>query len=41
MIYWLTGQPAHGKTVLGNLLKTYLENLKTVKILIKGIKFIG
>ena len=28
MIYWLTGQPAHGKTVLGNLLKTYLENLK-------------
>ena len=31
MIYWLTGQPAHGKTVLGNLLKTYLENLKNGK----------
>ena len=31
MIYWLTGQPAHGKTVLGNLLKNYLENSKNKK----------
>ena len=26
MIYWLTGQPGHGKTVLGNLLKINLES---------------
>jgi adenylylsulfate kinase len=25
MIYWFTGQPAHGKTVLANLLKKRLE----------------
>lgn len=25
MIYWFTGQPAHGKTVLANLLKEHLE----------------
>lgn len=25
MIYWFTGQPAHGKTVLANLLKNKLE----------------
>jgi adenylylsulfate kinase-like enzyme len=25
MIYWFTGQPAHGKTVLGNMLKEHLE----------------
>ena len=25
MIYWFTGQPAHGKTVLANLLKERLE----------------
>ncbi len=25
MIYWFTGQPAHGKTVLADLLKTHLE----------------
>jgi adenylylsulfate kinase len=32
MIYWFTGQPGHGKTVLGNKLATYLEQLngKTV-----------
>jgi len=26
MIYWFTGQPAHGKTVLANLLKEKLPN---------------
>jgi adenylylsulfate kinase-like enzyme len=26
MIYWLTGQPCAGKTVLGNKLKKYLDN---------------
>jgi adenylylsulfate kinase-like enzyme len=26
MIYWLTGQPCAGKTVLGNKLKDYLES---------------
>lgn len=31
MIYWLTGQPGSGKTVLGNLLKEYLENIKNDK----------
>ena len=31
MIYWLTGQPAHGKTVLGNLLKEYLEHSRNEK----------
>ena len=25
MIYWFTGQPAHGKTVLANKLKDHLE----------------
>jgi adenylylsulfate kinase len=25
MIYWLTGQPGHGKTTLAKLLKEYLE----------------
>ena len=25
-IYWLTGQPAHGKTVLGKLLVELLQN---------------
>ena len=28
MIYWFTGQPAHGKTVLANLLKSHLEKNK-------------
>ena len=28
MIYWFTGQPAHGKTVLANLLKAHLEKDK-------------
>lgn len=28
MIYWFTGQPAHGKTVLAELLKEYLEKDK-------------
>ena len=28
MIYWFTGQPAHGKTVLANKLKEHLEFLK-------------
>ena len=31
MIYWLTGQPGSGKTVLGNLLKEYLESIKNDK----------
>tara|TARA_R110002094_G_scaffold51652_1_gene63102 strand:+ start:296 stop:505 length:210 start_codon:yes stop_codon:yes gene_type:complete len=26
MIYWFTGQPAHGKTVLANMLKEKLPN---------------
>jgi adenylylsulfate kinase-like enzyme len=26
MIYWFTGQPAAGKTILANLLKDYLES---------------
>lgn len=26
MIYWFTGQPGHGKTVLSNLLKNYLKS---------------
>ena len=28
MIYWLTGQPAHGKTVLGRKLHRYLQTEK-------------
>ena len=28
MIYWFTGQPAHGKTILANLLKEHLEKDK-------------
>ena len=28
MIYWFTGQPAHGKTVLGKKLKSFLETEK-------------
>ena len=31
MIYWFTGQPAHGKTVLANALKDYLEDKKNYK----------
>ena len=31
MIYWFTGQPGSGKTVLGDSLKTYLENKKNEK----------
>jgi adenylylsulfate kinase-like enzyme len=27
MIYWFTGQPAHGKTVLANMLNSYLKML--------------
>jgi adenylylsulfate kinase-like enzyme len=26
MIYWFTGQPGHGKTVLAKLLKEYIEH---------------
>jgi adenylylsulfate kinase len=26
MIYWLTGQPGHGKTVLGDRLASYIED---------------
>jgi adenylylsulfate kinase-like enzyme len=25
MIYWFTGQPGHGKTVLAKMLKEYIE----------------
>jgi Adenylylsulfate kinase and related kinases len=25
MVYWFTGQPGHGKTVLSVMLKEYLE----------------
>lgn len=31
MIYWFTGQPCAGKTVLGNMLKNYLENNRNDK----------
>lgn len=31
MIYWFTGQPAHGKTVLANALKEYLEDKRNDK----------
>jgi adenylylsulfate kinase len=31
MIYWLTGQPGHGKTVLAKSLKEYLESNYTHK----------
>lgn len=26
MIYWFTGQPAHGKTVLANMLQAHIDN---------------
>jgi len=29
MIYWLTGQPAHGKTVLGKKLQNFLQSEQT------------
>jgi adenylylsulfate kinase-like enzyme len=32
MIYWLTGQPCAGKTVLGNKLKEYLDAKYTANI---------
>ena len=32
MIYWFTGQPAHGKTTLAKLLIEYLEKEYSVKI---------
>ncbi len=38
MIYWLTGQPGSGKTVLGNLLKDYLEDIKNDKDNNRGYK---
>lgn len=37
MIYWFTGQPGHGKTVLAALLKDYLEkNYKKTVVHIDG-----
>ena len=26
MVYWFTGQPGHGKTVLSTMLKDYIES---------------
>ena len=38
MIYWFTGQPGSGKTVLGNLLKEYNDEIyKDVKYPVKVI----
>ena len=31
MIYWFTGQPGSGKTVLADMLKTFLEDSKNKK----------
>lgn len=36
MIYWITGQPGHGKTVLGTKLKEYLEKNQEIVFLIDG-----
>ena len=33
MIYWFTGQPAHGKTVLANMLKEVLLKQEMILIL--------
>ena len=33
MIYWFTGQPGHGKTVLTSLLKDYLELFEGKQVL--------
>ena len=33
MIYWFTGQPGHGKTVLCNLLKEYIETTYHKKVI--------
>jgi adenylylsulfate kinase-like enzyme len=32
MIYWFTGQPGHGKTVLAKKLKDYFENISSSKV---------
>lgn len=36
MIYWFTGQPGHGKTVLSNLLKDKLESMGRKVISVDG-----
>jgi adenylylsulfate kinase len=36
MIYWFTGQPGHGKTVLSNLLKHKLESMYRKVISVDG-----
>lgn len=36
MIYWFTGQPGHGKTVLSNLLKLHLESVDKKVISVDG-----
>jgi len=33
MIYWFTGQPGHGKTVLSGMLKDYLEDEKGKQVI--------
>ena len=33
MIYWFTGQPGHGKTVLSSMLKDYLEDEKGKQVI--------
>jgi len=37
MIYWFTGQPAHGKTVLANLLKKKLEERRSFTYKVRRI----
>lgn len=37
MIYWFTGQPAHGKTVLANLLKNKLEERRSFTYKVRRI----
>ena len=38
MIYWFTGQPAHGKTILANKLRDYLEAKRNEKNTNNGYK---
>jgi len=32
MIYWFTGQPAHGKTTLAKMLIKYFESIDSIKV---------
>jgi len=36
MIYWITGQPSHGKTVLGEMMKNHLEKIQEQPYRIDG-----